>query len=414
MYFSISGIGAISQSQIHEQKESGAPKTVFSMENSHLLQEYEREIIRREAGTPLLKLDSFYREGYQSGYEAEDALKSLWKAKHNRFNLNDPTTWQNLSTSLTPTQEELSCLEKELSQNGLDGAVDWAGLRGELDSFRELKSEDLGEGMDYFSSRYVAIKDKLKRSFSGDELAAQKEKLEAAYQQGVSYFVNGYAKKLEKELGLSNGQAQTVRESLQVNLDQAILHYESVLDQVKAPANPADAWLQNHDAYIAAQLRETAAFSSTKSAGAGLYTMDDLVAASRIGEAYQAAVDRASHGPDEVRMALDMGMVDMKTEALMKTGKLSSGMAKLLQSTQKNRHQAVIAAADERLTSLRGFRTKGEPEVSFALVNQGMIQSIYQKVMDTFRGSGGNAIKAIYQGVETAKTVTTADRKSVV
>lgn len=408
MDFSISSIGTMSPLQIHVVKETEAPKTVFTMENSHLLQEYERGMIRREADTPLLKLDSYCREGYRGDYKVKDALTSLWKATHNRFNLNDPTTWQNLSTSLTPTQEELDSMQKELSQNGLDGTVDWAGLRGELDSFRELKSEDLGDGIDYFSSRYVAIKDKLERNFSGDELAAQQEKLGAVYQQGVSYLVDGYAKKMEKELGLSNGQAQTVRESLQVNLDQAILHYESVLDQVKAPASPSDAWLQNHDAYIAARLRETTTSSSEASEGEGLYTMNDLVAACRIGEAYQVVVDRASHGPDEVRMALDMGMVDIKTEALINTGKLSSGMAKLLQSTQKNRHQEVIAAADERLKSLRGFRAKGEPTGSFALANQGMIQTIYQKVMDTFRESGGNAVKAIYQGVERAKSVTTS------
>lgn len=408
MYFSISGIGAIPQSQIHEQKEIGAPKTVFTLENAHSMEEYERSNIRRRASSPLLQLDSLSREGYKTHYTAENALTNLWRCEHNRFNLNDQSTWQNISISLTPTQEELDILHKELETNGLGGAVDWVELSGEVQSFRELKSKNLADGMDYFASRYVAIRDKLERNFSEDELVTQLKKLDATYQQGSSYFVDGYAKKLQSSLGLTAEQEQTVRESLQVNFNQKIESYQLALKQVEFSKNPKDAWLQNHDAYMAAQLRETAVATSAKSAGVELYTMDDLVAAGKIGEEYQCAADNASHGQNEVCMALDMGMLDMKTEALMQTGKLSGSMAKLLKSTQNNRQQAVIAAADERLASFRKInQAKGESASSFAPIDHDMIQTIYQKVMDTFRGSGGNAVKAIYRGVETAKSVTT-------
>lgn len=405
MSLSISGIGRIPQGQIQAMKGPQVPKTVYTMANAHEMAGAENAFSHQ--GTDdgqLLTLNSRRREGYRSEYTQDDALASLWRAKHTRIDLNDPNTWQDISLKLDPTQAELDDLRESLSHTGLGGAVDWAGLDGELVSFENLTSAHLADGMDYFASRYVAVRDKLERNFSGDELAAQREKLDAAYQKGTSCFLDNYSETLERQLGLSTGEAQSVRNSLQGHLDQKIERYQATLEALESPT---DQWLQNHDAYMAAQLRQSAAPAGGKR-GSAEYSMEDLVTAGKIGETYQAMANKAEHATDEVQLALDMGMADMKTEALIHAGKLSSGMADLLKSTVERRHQAVFSTANQRLSTREGNRLSGELQGGFAPIDQWVVNSIYQQVMDTFRQSGGNAAKAIYQGVESAKTITAA------
>lgn len=405
----ISGLGVLPQSRIQVEADSPAQKTVYTMQNAASLQAHEESCISTGSSGQLLDRFTSRREGYRSGYTKEDALTDLWRDENTRINLNDVSTFKNFKTHLThpgqiPTSEELDALQKKLEEGGLSGEVDWTGLQMELDSFSNLDSEDLSDGLDYFASRYVAVRDKLERNFSGDAFAAQMEKLDAAYRQGTSHFVDGYAEKLGQHLGLSAEQTQGIRDSLQSHLDQKVASYQSALERMEAPEDPADAWLVNHDAYVASQLRGAPPAKGVRTEDKALYTLDDLTAAGKVAEAYQWVAEDASHAPNEVSMALDMAMIDMKSTAAIQSGKLSGGMAALLQSARESGRQAVIDTANTRLMERASNRTSGEPAGSFAPVDRHMLEAVYQKVMDTFH-TGGNAIAAIHQGVETAKAV---------
>ena len=119
-----------------------------------------------------------------------------------------------------------------LRQNGLDGTVDWNGLAHELKSFQATSPEELEDGLNYMASRYVAALDKLERNYSGEELTAQRAKLEEVYQAGKSGMIDGYTRLLQDNLGISDSDAQAVRDSFSSILTEKENAYRGALKQV--------------------------------------------------------------------------------------------------------------------------------------------------------------------------------------
>lgn len=226
----------------------------------------------------LKSIDEAARQGYREDYSIRDAADALWRKETQTFNLKDlddpekskeflenwriQARWDMGIQDGSPTKEEvLSAYIDTLRQNGLDGAVDWNGLSHEMKSFQATSAEELEDGLNYMASRYVAALDKLERNYTGDELTAQRAKLEEVYQAGKSGMIGGYTRLLQDNLGISAGDAQAVRDSFSAILAEKEEAYRSALNQVHetvAQAGPDSVWLKNHDAYIASQLRAAA------------------------------------------------------------------------------------------------------------------------------------------------------------
>ena len=80
--------------------------------------------------------------------------------------------------------------------------------------------------------------------------------------------------------------------------------------------------------------------------------MGDLWAAGEITGAYQTIYHSAATGKDggEAFQALALGMVDMKTEALLQNGLVSDSMARMLQASLAQRYQNALDVSNQRLT----------------------------------------------------------------
>ena len=96
--------------------------------------------------------------------------------------------------------------------------MNWSVLTREFSGFKTTTPEELEDGLDYMASRYVSVQDKLERNYSGDELAAQLAKLEEVYQAGKDGLIDGYTKLLQEDLGVSDQDAQEIRDSFSVLL----------------------------------------------------------------------------------------------------------------------------------------------------------------------------------------------------
>lgn len=355
----------------------------------------------------LTRVDVYQRQGFQVEYTKEDALLNVWKSEHHKFRLDDPSSWQKIAVA--PTQEELDTLLYQLKSNGLNGEVDWNGFSNELDSLKTVNSSDLTGTIDYISSRYVAILDKLERNFSGDELLTQKDHLQAIYEEGVTNFAEEYTKKINTTLGLSISETKKIQDSLQSILDQKINAYQSTLACTTQLSDDADTWLQNHDAYMAAQLRQTEATvgQHSEETETGLYTIQDLTAVGKVAEGYEEEINNATNGNrNEVTLALNMAMIDMKVEKLAQNGCISDEMAQLLQNSREAAQHIALDAADEKLESRRSNSLSGEVTKSFLSMDRGMFSNIYQKIMDTYNNTQGDATQAIYLGAKYGKTLT--------
>ena len=245
----ISSLGNVPN--ITNQITTGAPQAGFRCDPSAAARSAGKSVAPGTdiSGIGTLKsIDEAARQGYREGFSIRDAAESLWRKETQTFNLkdlDDPEkskefleNWRmqarwDLGIQGGPTKDEvISAYIDTLRQNGLDGAVDWNGLAHELKSFQATSPEELEDGLNYMASRYVAALDKLERNYSGEELTAQRAKLEEVYQTGKSGMIDGYTRLLQDNLGLSNSDAQAVRDSLSAILAEKEEAYRGALKQV--------------------------------------------------------------------------------------------------------------------------------------------------------------------------------------
>ena len=362
----------------------------------------------------LKNIDEAARQGYREDFSIRDAAEGLWRKENFNFNIFDPASIQRMQDrvrqgtyTMTPTDAELSSYIDTLRQNGLDGAVDWNGLSHEMKSFQATSAEELEDGLNYMASRYVAALDKLERNYTGDELTAQRAKLEEVYQAGKSGMIDGYTRLLQDNLGISAGDAQAVRDSFSAILAEKEEAYRGALNQVHetvAQAGPDSVWLKNHDAYIASQLRAAAGASGQSGAR---YSVQDLTAAGQIAQDYRTEIDGASScGRNEATLALGLSMADMKAEAMISKGLVSGSMAALLRSSRAQGHENALAALDRALAQRESHRATGEPKGTYAPVDSAAFKEIYDAVMSAYRQNGGDGAKAIQAGASAGEKLT--------
>lgn len=421
----ISSLGNVPN--ITNQITTGAPQAGFCCDPSAAVRSAGKGATRgmdiSSLGT-LKSIDEAARQGYREDYSIRDAADALWRKETQTFNLKDlddpekskeflenwriQARWDMGIQDGGPTKDDvLSAYIDTLRQNGLDGAVDWNGLSHEMKSFQATSAEELEDGLNYMASRYVAALDKLERNYTGDELTAQRAKLEEVYQAGKSGMINGYTRLLQDNLGISAGDAQAVRDSFSAILAEKEEAYRGALNQVHetvAQTGPDSVWLKNHDAYIASQLRAAAGAAGQSKAQ---YSVQDLTAAGQIAQDYRAEIDGASScGRNEATLALGLSMADMKAEAMISKGLVSGSMAALLRSSRAQGHQNVLDALDRALAQRESHRATGEPKGTYAPVDSAAFKEIYDAVMSAYRQNGGDGAKAIQAGASAGEKLT--------
>ncbi len=410
---------------IANQITTGAPQAGFRCDPSAAERSAGRSVTSGTdiSGIETLKnIDEAARQGYRKGYSIRDAAESLWRKETQTFNLKDMgdpekskeflENWRmqarwDLGIGSGPTKDGvISAYIGTLRQNGLDGAVDWSGLTHELASFKATTPEELEDGLNYMASRYVAARDKLERSYTGEELTAQLAKLEDVYQAGKSGMIDGYTRLLQDNLGISDSDAQAVRDSFSSILAEKEESYRGALKQAHEAVErtgPDSVWLKNHDAYIASQLRAAAAPGQSEAR----YSVQDLASAGKIAEEYRTEIDDASScGRNEVTLALNLSMADMKAETMISKGLVSDSMAALLRGSRAQGHTNALAALDRTLAQRESSLAPGEPKGTFAPVDRTVFQGIYGTVMNAYHQNGGDGAKAIQAGVSAGEKLT--------
>ena len=404
----ISSLGNIPN--IASQITTGAPQAGFRCDPSAVSASGNST---SQGSAPLLNLDLSDRKGYREDYSIRDAAESLWKQENFNFNIFDSASIQRMqdrvrqgSYTMKPTDAELSAYIDTLRQNGLDGAVDWSGLTRELEAFQTITPEELEDGLDYLASRYAAVLDKLERNYSGEELTAQRAKLEEVYQAGKSGMIDGYTRLLQDNLGISDSDAQAVRDSFSSILTEKENAYRGALKQVNEAVEqtgPDSVWLKNHDAYIASQLR-TAGETGKSTAR---YSVQDLTTAGQIAQDYRAEIAGASScGRNEATLALGLSLADMKAETMISKGLVSADMAALLRGSRAQGHENALAALNQALATRESSRASGEPKGTFAPVDRSVFQGIYDATLNAYRQNGGDGAGAIRAGASYGQTVT--------
>ena len=214
----------------------------------------------------------------QSSYTKEDALINQYMKQSRIDGYFDGDAF--VRTSSEPvklilkddiSKADLEKFNDELAQKGLGEEIDWRGVQADFVQigvgFDNI--ERFEQKADYLASRYAVLKDRIQTQFTGEHQEAELQKLEQIYTQAKEEMANTYAESIGgffEDLGQS-GAAEDMRNSVSALVDQKANAYTDYIekngDYVSITA-PDKQWLKQDDAYMAAQLRQSAGTSSAE------------------------------------------------------------------------------------------------------------------------------------------------------
>lgn len=214
----------------------------------------------------------------QSSYTEEDALLNQYMKQSRIDGYFDGDAF--VRTSSEPvklilkddiSKADLEKFNDELAQKGLGEEIDWRGVQADFVQigvgFDNI--ERFEQKADYLASRYAVLKDRIQTQFTGEHQEAELQKLEQIYTQAKEEMANSYADSIGgffEGLGQS-GTTADMRNSVLALIDQKANAYTDYIekngDYVSITA-PDKQWLKQDDAYMAAQLRQSAGTSSAE------------------------------------------------------------------------------------------------------------------------------------------------------
>ena len=208
----------------------------------------------------------------QPTYTQEDALLNQYMKQYRIDGYIDGDTF--VSTSSEPvkvmlkdkiSKEDLEKFRSELAENGLGDDIDWRGVEGDFVqigvNFGNI--ERFEQKADYLASRYAVLKDRIQNQFTGERQETELQKLEQIYTEAKEEMANSYAEKIGgffEDLGQS-GAAEDMRNSVLALVDQKANAYTDYIEKngdYVSITDPDKQWLKQDDAYMAAQLRQSA------------------------------------------------------------------------------------------------------------------------------------------------------------
>ena len=352
-----------------------------------------------------------------NGYTKEDAIMKQWN-KQGSFNLYEVMNGGKVNLQdPNPSAEVLQEFEKQLQANGIQKEVDWSGLGFDLRGIGfdadaaayTIDADDFSRKVDYLTSRYVAVENKIKSTTTGDAQAEQLKKLNEMYQSALNEIAEGYSSivgSFMEENGVS-GEKEKIYSSIISGAESKIEEYRNALSgnaTLEGLKGTQDQWLLDDDAYVASVLRESAgaAEAAQVNAANAPYTLEDLDALGQYASAL-SAMEKPNNTNvymmDEARIGLDFAMLAMKTDTLKSSGRISGAMSDLLQKTMDGFMQSFLDRLDDQLSAKRKEGLAAGDKVGFAALDRNVVWDVYDQTMQQYR-SGADAMQALIKGAE--------------
>ncbi len=307
--------------------------------------------------------------------------------------------------------EELEQYRLKLEQEGIGDEIDWRGVESDFKKM-DINFDNAGylnTKIDYISSRYAVLKDRIEKNYSGDEKEQQLLRLNEIMNSTKKTIVDSYSDSVGnfyEEYGHSGTKAE-LAESLSKGIDQRVSQYEDHLRKSESYASLGDTtarWLQQDDGYMAARLREDMEVSGGTAAQIEEtgYTLWDLEAAGVYAAECKERLDNqgAFWSDNEQRLGLDLAVQGMKTDYLTKQGNLSGKLQNLLQDTFQNYKDKYVDLLEQTLKEkATHFTTPMKTSI-----NRDEVSAVYEYTMNQYRQSG-DILDAFMKGAKHAQSI---------
>lgn len=349
----------------------------------------------------------------RSDYTKADAVNKQWR-KMNTVNLFDV-----LNGTADTSNRTLSAadVEKMLQEgNLLDGVSDadldmlkfeFSGLGfGSGTPYRFVASGEFDKNVEYLASRYAAMEDKIRSSYTGAEQKEKLDKLGEIYEAALENAAKGYAEAVGgilEEYGVP-GEKEKIYESFKSGVEQKAAEYRAFLEQNRGFTGlegTKDAWLLKDDEYIAAMLRKQDIASQAAPKDQGRYSLEELDALGQYASSLSSMAAKANpYEMNEERIGLDLAMLAMKTDTLGK-GK-SPAFREVLQKALDGYRNVFLEQFDRKLEANRGNAQTAQDSKGNAGLDEKTVWDVYNKTMDQYRISG-NVMEALIKGAQYGK-----------
>lgn len=257
------------------------------------------QVLETPEATPVnakLDLAADLRPASEKAYTEEDALMNQYMKQYrldfvkigDSFGL-DPSKPVKLMTEGQVSQASLDAFRAQLEENGLGDEIDWRGVQEDFArmDIRFDNAESFETKVDYLTSRYAVLKDRIQTQYTGEEQKQEMQTLDGLYTKAKEAMADSYAANIGgfyEELGQA-GTSEDMRESVLTAIDSKADEYSAYLaenDIYAEITDPSKQWLKQDDGYMAARLRESASGSTVDAPTAQAasnpapYSTDDL------------------------------------------------------------------------------------------------------------------------------------------
>ena len=370
----------------------------------------------------------------QSTTESSSLMKSLYAADHSSYTKADAVNkqWRKMNTvnlfdvlngTADTSNRTLSAgdVEKLLQEGGMLDEVsdiDFSMLKFEFSglgfesgtSYRFVVSGEFSKNVDYLASRYAAMEDKIKTTYTGTEQKERLDQLNEMYEATLERAARSYSETVGgilEDYGVS-GEKEKIYQSFKSGVDQKAAEYRTFLEENKGFTGlegTEDAWLLKDDEYIAARLRDQGNISGTKSSKSGEYSLKELDTLGQYASSLSSMAAKANtYEMNEERIGLDFAMLAMKTDVLEKEGNMSSAFNETLRKALNGYLNVFLEQFDRKLeNNRRNARTEYDIQGNAGL-DQDTVWSVYNKTMEHYRVSG-NVMEALIKGAEYGKSL---------
>lgn len=334
-------------------------------------------------------------------YTKYDAILKQWN-KEGSFNIYD--VWEGGKVNVqnpNPSVDELKEFEGKLQENGISTDIDWSDFEFDLKGIGfptdnptyRLSPEDFSKKTDYLASRYVAMRDKIQNSFSGEERNKQLDKLESFYRSTLDEIATGYSEIVGgflEQNGLLS-EKEKIYQSVVDGVNKKSKEYQEYLsnnsDFTKLKGTK-DEWLLQDDEYVASLLRgKDVQIEIDETTKNNDYTLNDLDTLGRYVSELTKWEDSAIK-MDEERLGLDFAMLSMKTEQLKKKGQTSYSLDSTLQKMLNGFMENCLERLDDKLAAIRNEGKAINDEKGYAELDRQAIWDVYNKTMEHYKTSG--------------------------
>lgn len=312
--------------------------------------------------------------------------------------------------------------EKQLQTDGISKEIEWdyvkqdfwgIGFRADKAAYT-IEEDDFTRKTNFLASRYVAAEDKILKSTSGTTRTEQLEKLNDLYQKALNEIAEGYSGIVGSYLEKNGvyGERDKIYDSVVSGMESKIEVYRKGLSgnaALESLKGTPDEWLLDDDAYVASVLRASVSIPAEvlqSKSGDVPYSMEDL---DTLGQ-YVSSLSKMD-GPnahddvlgtftrDESRLGVEYALLNIKTEKLQNSGRVSDSMSELLQKTMNGFMRFYLERTDEKLSENRARGGAPGDTKGFAALDRSTVWDVYRYTMQEYRNSG-DVIKALLSGVK--------------